>query len=105
MQRKKIEPAKIDNSFRNKNSYFKVDSGDEKSSKTPILSKIKPPLHPLILKTKKGTFEEEAYSKAQDASERLERAENSTLKHKLVIPTTEQEIMSILVDKVVEDNV
>ncbi|CAI2387552.1 unnamed protein product [Moneuplotes crassus] len=106
VQNKKIDPIKIDNSFRSKKSFCKIDSGEENSSKSPMLSTIKPPLHPLVLKTKKEVLEEgEANSRAKDASERIERAENSHSKSKLAIPTSENDIMSILVDKVVEDNV
>lgn len=82
------------------------DSGEENSSQSPMTSTIKPPLHPLVLKTKEGTFEDEISNlKTQNVPLGKDVSNQHLYKSKTRGPATEDEIMSILVNKVVENNV
>ncbi|CAI2386225.1 unnamed protein product [Moneuplotes crassus] len=106
MQHKKLEPIRTICSFRNRRSTMNADSGDDNSSHSPMTSTIKPPLHPLVLKKKEETFEEEISNlKAQNTPLGNDTPPQQLYKSKTRGPATEDEIMSILVNKVVENNV
>lgn len=100
----KIEPINTLRSVSNQGLIINIE--DDRSSRSPLTSTIKPPLHPLAMKNKEGTFEEAVAANMKTPPHPIPaKATKQRSRSRLVIPTSEEELMSILVNKVMEDNV